>query len=122
MTEMNAWTYDYDREVDVLSITFGKSDPAEPSVMHEVSDGVLLAVGQFSRNVVGMRVVGARALGLDALTSALLSAGEKSRKLFLDLSAEATRHAYQSNALKDAEEFLKKHSKDIGDPSNPLFV
>ena len=79
MAETSAWTYDYDREVDILSISFGKSDPPEPSVMREVSDGVVLAVGKFSRNFVGMRVIGARAVGLVALTSAMRSAGWQSR-------------------------------------------
>ena len=46
MAEMSGWSYDYDREVDVLYVSFGGPEPPEPSVMREVSDGVLLAVGQ----------------------------------------------------------------------------
>lgn len=122
MAEMSAWTYDYDREVDVLYISFGQSQPPEPSVMREISDGVLLAVGQFSRDIIGMRVIGAHALGLDALMSILLSVGERSQKRFLRFSAAASWHADRSTAVRSAQEFLKKHSKEIKDLSQPLFA
>ncbi len=111
--------FDYDKDADVLHVSFGS---AEPTFMREISDGVLLAIGLFSRTVVGLRVIGARSLGVEAITQTLLGAQEKSRKRFLGLSAAASRQADQIVLLDKAEEFLEKHKAELLDVTAPLFA
>lgn len=65
MNSESTYTYDYDKEADVLYLSIGEPQPA---IGIDIGEGLVLRYDEVEQNVVGLTIIGLRARLLKELS------------------------------------------------------